>query len=76
MSKAPIQQYADQLAALFTPFVLSLSLITFAVWYLAAKVSNSVLLVCMLAAAQLFAMSALCLHSTTTFAAELVDALQ
>lgn len=33
-SKAPIQHYADRVASFFVPFILLLSLSTFAVWYL------------------------------------------
>ena len=32
MSKAPVQKYADQIAGVFTPFVLTISFITFFTW--------------------------------------------
>ncbi|KAG5182693.1 putative copper-transporting ATPase [Tribonema minus] len=37
MSKAPIQEFADRVAGVFTPTVLSLALLTFVVWYTAAE---------------------------------------
>ena len=33
MNRAPIQAYADKLASIFTPVVLSLAVLTFLVWY-------------------------------------------
>lgn len=33
MNKAPVQQFADRLAGVFTPIVLLLALVTFLVWY-------------------------------------------
>jgi len=36
MNKAPIQAYADQLASIFTPIVMTLATITFFVWYFLA----------------------------------------
>lgn len=37
MNKAPIQAYADLVAGIFTPTVLSLSVITFLVWFILAS---------------------------------------
>lgn len=36
MNKAPVQAYADRVAGAFTPFVLTLALVTFAAWSTAA----------------------------------------
>ena len=33
MNRAPIQEYADRIAGIFTPIVMFLSIITFTVWY-------------------------------------------
>ena len=38
MSKAPIQKYADYVASVFVPVVVSLAAITFVCWYVAGKV--------------------------------------
>ncbi len=32
MNKAPVQQYADRLAGIFTPIIILLALLTFTVW--------------------------------------------
>ena len=32
MSKAPVQQYADKMAGMFTPVIICLAILTFAVW--------------------------------------------
>jgi P-type Cu+ transporter len=37
MNKAPIQAYADQVAGVFTPTVLTLAVFTFLVWFLLAS---------------------------------------
>ncbi|KAG0598266.1 hypothetical protein M758_12G059200 [Ceratodon purpureus] len=38
MSKAPIQKYADYIASIFVPIVVSLAALTFVCWYVAGKV--------------------------------------
>jgi Cu+-exporting ATPase len=38
MSKAPIQKYADYVASIFVPVVISLAALTFVCWYVAGKV--------------------------------------
>lgn len=35
LNKAPIQAYADRISSVFVPVVVSLSLLTFATWYIA-----------------------------------------
>ena len=42
LNRAPIQAYADRLATLFTPVVITLALATFIAWYLACVVVKTV----------------------------------
>lgn len=40
-SKAPIQQFADRVAGIFVPMVISLSLLTFSYWMIVSLISSS-----------------------------------